>query len=352
MPHDVSSGELHRVLRSLTGMDGLLVVLTLLYFFIGHPGFIHPLLYMAAIAAYGALVLALRHPAVLAGYGREKLLVAAAAMVLFITSVLAFAGGDRGPLLNLYLLPIVTAALTLGHGATLFVAALVLAGRVALSHFVAGDDVATLAYALTVVAEAVPVVLVAFLTGTLVTGIENVRERLQAASDLDDVTGLLNLQAFTRLLREEIGRAERLGNHFALVLVDVDGLKAVNERHGHEAGNNALAAVAQALRRSSRSVDLVARYGGDEFLLYLSGAGQAVAKVVANRIRHNVATTTIDVGGNLQRVTVSIGAAVFPVDGRDLRDLMKIADRAVEKDRESRRPLSRNDLPATGTLDG
>jgi diguanylate cyclase (GGDEF)-like protein len=271
-------------------------------------------------------------------------------MVLFITSVLAFAGGDRGALLNLYLLPIVATALTLGRAALVLVCILALAGRIGLSHWVEGADVATLAYALTALTEAVPVLLVAFLTRSLAAGIEDATERLQVASDRDEVTGLLNLQAFTRLLAEERERAERRGHHFALLLVDIDGLKSINERFGHDAGDRALAAVAHALRRSARSVDLVARYGGGEFLVFLSGAGSAVARVVANRIRHNVGTTTVELGGSLQRVTVSIGAAAFPTDGRDLRDLMKVADRAVEKDRDDRRPLPLP-LAATGTLD-
>ena len=152
-------------------------------------------------------------------------------------------------------------------------------------------------------------------------------------------------------MEEERDRASRRGNNFALLMVDVDGLKSVNDRFGHEAGNRALAAVAQALKRSSRSVDLVARYGGDEFLMFLSGAGPAVAKVVANRIRHNVATTTLQIGGSLHRVTVGIGAAVYPTDGKDLRDLIPAADRAAAKDKDSRRPLRTQSRGAPCAID-
>ena len=342
-PDTADGGEMGRLLRSVTEIDGLLVLLTLLYFFVAHPGFPHPRLYMTAIAAYGALVLALRFARVWSAYPREKLVIAAAAMVLFITSVLAFSGGDHGALLNLYLLPIITSALMLGRGPTVLIVMLVLTGRMSLSHFVEGHDVLTLAYALTVLAEGVPVLLVALLTSTLAADIQDVHERLQVRSDQDDLTGVLSLQAFTRLMEEERARASRRGNNFALLLVDVDGLKSVNERFGHEAGNRALAAVAQALKRSSRSVDLVARYGGDEFLMFLSGSGPSVAKVVANRIRHNIGTTTLQFGGSLHRVTVSIGVAVFPADGKDLRDLIPAADRAAAKDRDSRRPLERSE---------
>jgi diguanylate cyclase (GGDEF)-like protein len=336
-------GEMCRVLRSVTEMDGLLVLLTLLYLFIAGNSIVHPVLYMAAIAVYGALVLTLCYAPAFSAFPREKLVVAAAAMVVFITTVLAASGGGRGPLLNLYLLPIVTSALTLGRGPTILIVSMVLAGRVTLSHFVDGNDVVSLSYGLTVLAEGVPVLLVALLTSMLAADIQDVRQRLEATSDQDSVTGLLNLPAFTRLLEEESTRAGRRGNTFALLIIDIDGLKSVNERFGYEAGNRALAAVGQALRRSSRSVDLVARYGGDEFVMFLSGAGPAVAKVVANRIRHNVGTTTLEIGGNLHRVSVSIGAGVFPTDGRDVRDLIKAADRAVAKDKDSRKPLERNE---------
>jgi diguanylate cyclase (GGDEF)-like protein len=349
----VAGSTLPRALRSVTEVDGLLVLLTLLYFFVAHPDFSHPLLYFGAIAVYGALVLTLRFTPVLDEHPRRKLVLAAVAMVLFITSMLAFSGGGSGALLNLYLLPIITAALMLGRGHTVFIIGLVLAGRMSLSHFVEGHDVLTLAYALTVVGEGVPVVLVALLTSALAVDIEAAHERLQARSDEDDLTGVLNLRAFTRLVDEECERATRRGHGFALLLINVDALRSVNDRFGHEAGNRALIGVAQALKRSSRSVDLVGRYGGDEFLMFVAEAGPDIARAVINRIRHNVATTTLQFGGKLHRVAVSIGAAVFPSEGKDLRDLIPAAGRAVAKDKEGRQSQGRTEAsaPSTGTLD-
>jgi diguanylate cyclase (GGDEF)-like protein len=284
-------------------------------------------------------VLWLRYAGRLEASPRFRLFAACSAMVVFITVVLALSPHNRGPLLGLYLLPVVTAALTLGRGATLLQLALVLLGRLTLGVHMDGTEVLTLNYGLSLVTEAVPVLLVAFLTTTLAGDIRAANRRLRAMSDQDDLTDLLNMDAFARLLKDEHARAAREGSHYALLLVDIEDLKTVNNRHGHEAGNRALRAVAHALRRSSRSVDLVARYGGDEFLVFLSGAGPAVAKVVANRIRHNVFSTTLELGGSLNRVAVSIGAAVFPDDGRDLRGLINAASRATARDKEKRRPL-------------
>ena len=327
------------MLRSVTEVDGLLVVLTLLYLLVARERIAEPLLYMCAMVVYGVVVIALRYAPFFAELPREKLLVGTVSMVVFITALLAAAGGDGGPLLNLYLLPIITAALTLGRAPTVLVLVTALAARVGLSHFAGGVEVLTLGYWLTVLAEGVPVLLVALLTSMLAADIQDVHERLQAHTEQDAVTGLLNLEAFTRLMDEEVTRAERRDNGFALLVVDIDGLQAVNQRFGHEAGNRVLAAVAQALKRSSRTVDLVSRYGGDEFVMFLSGAGPAVAKVVCNRIRHNVATTTLEVGGAMHRVSVGIGTAIFPGEGRELRELVNTAQAALERDRVSRQPL-------------
>lgn len=333
-------GVLRGVLRSVTEVDGLLVLLAVLYLLAVGGDVARPVLYMGSISAYGALVLALRWAPVLEEFPREKLVVGSVAMVFFITALLAASGGA---LVNLYLLPVVTSALTLGRGPTMLVVGLALACRAALGYFTGGVDVLTLGYGLALVAEAVPVLLVALLTSRLAADVADVRERLQVKSDQDGLTGLLNLQAFTRLLAEESGRADRRGTGYAVLLVDIEGLRAINERHGHEAGDRALIAVAQAIRRSSRTVDLAARYGGDEFVMFLAGAGQAVAGVVANRVRHNVGTTTVEVGGALQRIAVGIGVAVSPGDGRELRDLLAAASRSLEEDRARRRPLERNE---------
>jgi diguanylate cyclase (GGDEF)-like protein len=329
------TGALPRVLRSVGRLEVLLVLLAVLYVALDRAGRADHVLSLLAVAGYGAAALALRR----AQHWNGAALVRPVAMVLFITVMLALSDGASGPLLNLYLLPIVMTAVVLGRGATLAILALVLASRVSLSGLVAGVDVLTWAYGLALLGEALPVLLVALLTSMLVTDLQNATERLRALSDLDDLTGVLNLEAFTRLAEAELQRANRSAGTFTLMLVDVDGLRALNERHGHEAGNRALKAVGQALQRSTRSVDLVARYGGDEFVVFLAGAAAPVARVVANRVRHHVATTTLESGGALHRVTVGVGAAVFPADGRELRDLLNKASTALVKDKDSRRPL-------------
>ncbi|KAA0206686.1 MAG: GGDEF domain-containing protein [Proteobacteria bacterium] len=316
--------EPEQILRSIAGIDALLLALALLHFAISPAAVARPSLYLAACLGYAVLVAVMQFATPLRDRPRVRLLVEAVAMVVFISFALALSGGGHGSLAGFYLLPLITVALTLGPGLT--------AGMAGLVGFAA---------LLTLLIEATPLLLVAMLTSRLAAGVAAAREQLQVMADRDQLTGLLKLQAFTQLVEEERERAIARGSGFALLLVDIDNLKLLNARHGHEAGDRVLAAVAEALRRSSRSVDLVARYGGDEFVLFISGAGPAVARAVANRIRHNVGTTTVEIGGALQRVTVGIGAGVFPTDGRSLLDLSNAAGRALAKDKEGRRPPDR-----------
>lgn len=333
------AGGEQRVLRSITEVEALLLFLAVLNFFVARPQITYPALYLGVTLAYGALALTFRYGTWLAGAPRRKLIGATTGMVLFITVALALSGGSHGAALGLYLLPVITAALTLGKAATVGQLLLVLVARIALAMHVDGTDVFSLHYALSMVTEAAPLLLVALLTTGLANEAQLANQRLETRQAEDDLTGLLNMDAFSRLLQEEQQLAESRGGNYALLLVDVDELKAVNDRFGPEAGNRALRAVALAIRRSSRSMDLIARYGGDEFLVLVSGASAPIAKVVANRIRHNVFTTTMQFGGALQRVSVGIGTAVFPEQGRELRDLVLAAAKSLERDKENRRPV-------------
>lgn len=341
-PAGMSGGfEPEQILRSIAGIDALLLALALLHFAISPAAVARPSLYLAACLGYAVLVAVMQFATPLRDRPRVRLLVEAVAMVVFISFALALSGGGHGSLAGFYLLPLITVALTLGPGLTAGMAGLVLAAQLAVAGFAAGQAALGFAALLTLLIEATPLLLVAMLTSRLAAGVAAAREQLQVMADRDQLTGLLKLQAFTQLVEEERERAIARGSGFALLLVDIDNLKLLNARHGHEAGDRVLAAVAEALRRSSRSVDLVARYGGDEFVLFISGAGPAVARAVANRIRHNVGTTTVEIGGALQRVTVGIGAGVFPTDGRSLLDLSNAAGRALVKDKEGRRPPDR-----------
>jgi len=127
-----------------------------------------------------------------------------------------------------------------------------------------------------------------------------------------------------------IGRSRRTQRPFSIVLLDMDGLKTINDRYGHPAGDEALRVFANLLGSSVRDGDVVARYGGEEFAIYLPGLTAAGAVEVAERIRERTESSIIPLGPGLTgHVTVSIGIAAAPADGAERMILLKTADEAL-----------------------
>jgi two-component system cell cycle response regulator len=148
-------------------------------------------------------------------------------------------------------------------------------------------------------------------------------DALVQVSRTDALTGLENPRAFEERLQVETGRAARYGGPLALLAVDVDGLKTINDRHGHHRGDLALQAVARALRGGARASDLPARVGGDEFALLAPSTAPAAATALAERIRALVAAE------RLEGLTVSVGVAT--TEGREASGtrLREAADQAL-----------------------
>jgi diguanylate cyclase (GGDEF)-like protein len=142
----------------------------------------------------------------------------------------------------------------------------------------------------------------------------------------DPLTGLSNYRKFIDVLDGEIRRADRTDRPFAILFVDVDKLKLINDHLGHIAGNQALCRVANALRGSCRSIDTVARFGGDEFAMILPEAEEKAAHIVAERIANRLAH---DRDG--PPITVSVGVAVYPTNGNRKESLMNAADSELYK---------------------
>lgn len=146
--------------------------------------------------------------------------------------------------------------------------------------------------------------------------------RQQAAKD--PLTGLANYRHLVEVLDAEIKRSERTSREFALLFLDLDGLKKINDTFGHLVGSQALCRLADVLCNSSRDMDTAARFGGDEFALILPETGQVPANLVAGRIADNLAHD-----GRKPKLSVSIGVAIYPKDGESIDALMGAADVAV-----------------------
>ncbi|HLX21242.1 MAG TPA: GGDEF domain-containing protein [Gaiellaceae bacterium] len=149
---------------------------------------------------------------------------------------------------------------------------------------------------------------------------------LRHRADSDALTGLANRRMLEERLGEEIARAQRHNAHLALVLVDIDNFKRINDRYGHQSGDEVLQVVSATLAGSLREADLAARFGGEEFALVLPGTKVEGAHQVAENIRRAIAQTDVP-GPNGERVdvTASFGIAGFPTC-QTMRDLIRIAD--------------------------
>jgi diguanylate cyclase (GGDEF)-like protein len=157
--------------------------------------------------------------------------------------------------------------------------------------------------------------------------LESTSAQLKEFSFKDEVTGLYNRRFFSIRLEEEVSRYRRFNHPVSVVLLDLDGFKAVNDELGHAAGDETLRAMAEILLKQSRGINVICRYGGDEFAVLLVETSKSGARLYADRIRYVLSTWTFSHG---RRVTASFGIASLPEDVAPAADeLIRAADEAL-----------------------
>src|SRR5262250_1815323 len=157
--------------------------------------------------------------------------------------------------------------------------------------------------------------------------LESTNARLKEFSFKDEVTGLYNRRFFSIRLEEEVSRYRRFNHPVSVVLLDLDGFKAINDDMGHAAGDETLRDMSEILMRYSRGINVICRYGGDEFAVLLVETSKAGARLYADRIRHVLSTHPFAHG---RRVTASFGIASLPEDVAPAADeLIRAADEAL-----------------------
>jgi diguanylate cyclase (GGDEF)-like protein len=162
-------------------------------------------------------------------------------------------------------------------------------------------------------------------------------QQLQAAARTDAKTGLLNAAAWQREADTELSRAHRGGDPLALLLVDLDHFKRVNDTYGHLVGDQVLIGVATTLCNQLRDYDIVGRFGGEEFVVLVPGADTVEACRVAERLRGRIGRLAVPAEDGSIAVTVSIGVALLRAHGEDLVELLAAADLALYRAKESGR---------------
>jgi len=339
-PHDGSSigrEELRGISRTVAEIEWLLLVLVLLYQAFEGPAAEDRAAISAGLFFYAAAVLSFHYANFYRTESRWKIAAETFAMIVFLTWSLWHTGKLASPLLNAYLLVIITSALTLGKLTTMFEMALIAACFVLLGDNSAGGSVFTLSHIGGLVSELAPMLLVAYVTTMFSADIRYGLNQARLLSETDSLTGIFNMRGFAIVASRLIGQAERYNRAAGLLMIDSDNLKAVNDTHGHDAGNRLLRLVARCIQTELRHTDVLARYGGDEFVVLLPESSASGALDVAERIRAVVAATALDIDGKRILTSVSIGLATYPDDGRSIDAVLARADRAMYAAKEQGR---------------
>ena len=161
-----------------------------------------------------------------------------------------------------------------------------------------------------------------------VTEHKRAQERVRNLAVSDPLTGLANYRQLVEALETEIKRFGRNERPFVVLLLDLDGLKKINDAHGHIVGSRALCRLADMLRLYSREMDTAGRYGGDEFVLILPETDLEAARLVAQRISKRLAED-----GEEPKISVSIGTAIYPDDGETVNEILGAADRDLYREK-------------------
>jgi diguanylate cyclase (GGDEF)-like protein len=324
----IAQEELRGVSRTVAEIHWLLLVLVLLYQLFEGPLPDDRVAITTGLFFYAAFVMSFRYANFYRSESRAKIAIETFGMLVFITWVLWFTGKLQSPLVNLYLLVIITSALTLGKLATMLEMALIVACFVLLGEHSPGSML-SLAYVGGLAGQLAPMVLVAYITTMFSADIRYGLNQARLLSETDDLTGLYNMRGFSIVADRLFAQSARYNRPASMLMIDSDNLKEINDRCGHDAGNRMLKTVAKSIAGELRNTDVLARYGGDEFIVLLPETPPARAIDVAERIRRAIETSPTDFGGERLQTSVSIGVACYPEDGRSLDTLQARADRAM-----------------------
>lgn len=154
-------------------------------------------------------------------------------------------------------------------------------------------------------------------------------EKVLRDSRHDNLTGLFHRASFWEVLNSNIALAKRHNAELTILFIDVDDFKFFNDTYGHQAGDKALAAIAEVIRQESRSEDVAIRYGGEEFVVILPNTSEQSALVLAERIRQKIENIGLSIDGHSRSFTISGGLASYPGDAPDGYLLLNMADRAL-----------------------
>jgi len=257
-------------------------------------------------------------------YSQFKTFVDLMVFLAFIIAVCWYTGRITSPFISLIYLVLMATALTQGKRITYL-----MAGLAIMSYILLASEELREFYNLTRILELFPYMLIAHLGAMLAGETESARREVERLSLTDDVTGMHNMRNFFMLSNIQEKLTKRYGRHYAICMLDADGLKAINDEHGHLAGTELIRQVAAMVSANIRSSDICARYGGDEFVIMFNEARKEEVAATVQRIITGMATTPFPFESEYLTTTISAGLADYPGDGNDIKSVMANADTAM-----------------------
>ena len=260
---------------------------------------------------------------------RSRHWVEALSAVLFVALLTGLTGGLMSPFVIGLFLVVAGASLSLDDAAPLLIALLAAGAYALVGVAVATPDQLTVAALMHLLFTVISLALLAYLASVVGREQRRAREAALSLSRFDPLTGLYNRGYFFSVTDREIRRAARNGSQFAMLMLDLDDLKPVNDTFGHQRGDELLRAVTDAIQRNVRSTDVAARYGGDEFVILLSDTEPEGAQVVAEKLRNDISSLAVGSLDRPARTSASIGVVTYPQDGTSIETLIADVDKAM-----------------------
>ncbi|OPY16227.1 MAG: Response regulator PleD [Syntrophus sp. PtaB.Bin075] len=322
----VEREELRGISRSVAEIEWLQLIIVLLYYAFGGIADEDKPIVVLSLVFYAAFIMGFRYANFFKQESRWKLAVETWVMTGFVTFALWHTGKLESPLLNSYLLVIITSALALGKLTTLLELALIGTCFIFLGSHSSINELLSLKYAGGMFAQFAPFVLVAYIATMFASDIRYGLNKVKMMSETDELTGIYNRRGFAIVAGRLLGQSARYSRPLSLLLIDSDNLKKINDEYGHHAGDQLLITLVNTIQAQLRHTDILARHGGDEFIILLPETPPSGALDVAERIRNAIETTPIVLEGKIVHTTASIGVASYPSEGYNIDVLLAQAD--------------------------
>jgi diguanylate cyclase (GGDEF)-like protein len=325
-PDAMLSATYDRVVR-VVGWAVIVAVATIVTASGLYPDTQSAILVMMAVAAVFLLVV---HDVVPVDVlGGARLIVEGSVGITIATLLVVLTGGPSSPFFFVYVLIVAGAALVLSPPRTVAVTALALGGYVVgvladVTRLPIQQDVFV-----RVAVNIGALVLLTYVAMVVAREQRRARDAAIALSTIDSLTGLYNRAYFFAAIDREMQRSARSQRGFCLLMLDLDGLKPINDRFGHFEGDRVLRSIGEIIRHGVRRIDTAARYGGDEFVVLLPETDPTGAYILAEKIRSGAAQLALATADERIPASLSIGVVASPADGSTVDDLMIAADRAM-----------------------